>query len=110
MCLRFAGFGFRMEHLAEYPGISSYDLNILHHPSIPGMVMANGKRADLKSLRSANNIMKRAKYAIFNQKAELVLFEFPSRTNTIENTLKSLSAKGIHGYYYYLDENGYQAF
>lgn len=72
--------------------------------------MVNGKRADLKALSSANNIIKRAKYAIINQKAELVLFEFPSRTPSIENTLKSLSVKGIHGYYYYLDENGYQSF
>jgi len=110
MCLRFACFGFRIEHLAEYPGLSSYDINIIHHPVVSGIAIVNGKRAELKSLKSANNILKRAKYAIFNQKAELIMFEFPSRNKAIENTLKTLSAKGLHGYYYYADENGYQSF
>lgn len=39
MCLRYAGFGFRIEHLAEYPGVSSSDVNILHHPSLPGHLL-----------------------------------------------------------------------
>ena len=68
------------------------------------------RRAELKSLKGANNIVKRAKYAIFHQNAELILFAFPSRSKPIENTLKVLSIKGIHGYYYFEDEHGYQSF
>ena len=110
MCLRYAGYGFQIEHLSEFPGIKSPDINILRHPIKDGIAMVNGKRADLKSLAGANNIIKRAKYAVFQQKAELVLFEFPSRNNKIENTLRSLSAIGIHGYYYFKDESEYQSY
>lgn len=110
MCLRFASFGFRIEHIAEFPGRSSHDVNILFHPSTKGVAIVNGKRADLKSLVGANNIIKRAKYAIYHQHAELVLFQFPTRRKAIENTLRTLSGKGIHGYYFYADEEKYSSF
>ena len=110
MCLRYASFGFQIEHLSEYPGLSSPDVNIIRHPQKGGVVLVNGQRADLKSLSSANNIVRHAKYAIFKQKAELVLFEFPTRSSAIENTLKNLSNKKIHGYYYFSDEEGYNSF
>lgn len=110
MCLRYAGYGFRIEHLSEFPGKRSHDINIIYHPTTLGVAIVNGKKADLKSLKGANNIIKRAKYAIYRQKAELILFEFPTRSKSIENTLRSLSNIGIHGYYYYSDENEYQSF
>ena len=110
MCLRYAGFGFRIEHLSEFPGKSSPDVNIVHIPHNSGVAIINGKTAELKSLRGANNIIKRAKYSVFRQGAELVLFEFPSRNRVIDNTICSLSNLGIHGYYYYADEVGYQSF
>lgn len=110
MCLRYASYGFQIEHLAEFPGKSTPDVNVVRHPAVQGIVVVNGKRAELKSLKGANNIVKRAKYAIFHQNAELILFAFPSRSKPIENTLKVLSIKGIHGYYYFEDEHGYQSF
>ena len=110
MCMRFGCFGFQIEILDEHPGISSPDVNVVSSP-LSCHIVVNGKKADLKSVSSANNILKKARYAKERQKAELVLFEFTQHAPGIENALKETSEKyGIHGFYYYSDENSYGCF
>jgi hypothetical protein len=107
MCLRFASFGFQIEHLFEVTGISSPDISILRHGPI---FRVNGRSADLKSLSSGNNLVKQAKNAIRKKKADLVLFEFTCHNKRIARELNKLPRLGIHGYYYYTDEDTYYVF
>ena len=95
----FAYFGFQIEHLAEYSGVSSPDVRIAGNSH--GIARVNGKYADLKSTGSSNNIENYAKKAINEQGAELVLFEFTAKNAKIESEITKLSRKGIHGFYYY---------
>lgn len=62
--------------------------------------LLNGKRADLKSLTSWKQICRKGKYAVREQGAEIVLFEFDGMTDEYFNELRKLAAKGIHGKYY----------
>lgn len=87
MCRILAKSGYRIEHLAEIPGISSPDITI------------NGKKADLKYTKSANNIIKYAKHAIQNQGADLVVFQFKEVNQKILGGIKRLRDIGIHGIY-----------
>lgn len=68
-------------------------------------VLFEGRRADLKSLSSPNNIVRHAKDAIGNQGAELVIFEFTKWDYRFESALRNVQEHGIHGYYYVLGEN-----
>ncbi len=106
ICKTFASFGFQIEHLSEIPGISSHDINIIHHPEM-GRVLIKG---ELKSTRSSNNINGYAKHAIFDQGAKCILFEFTAKSKRIINQLNDLSNKGIHGYYYFRGSHEYGSF
>ena len=57
MCLRYASYGFQIEHLAEFPGKSTPDVNVVRHPAVQGIVVVNGKRAELKSLKGFMGII-----------------------------------------------------
>lgn len=83
MCKVFADNGYRIEHLAEKPGISSPD------------VMIDGKKADLKRVANANNIVKYAKKAVEKQGAEVVLFQVDEVSHTMHNEFNKLKKKGI---------------
>jgi len=108
MGMKYASFGFQIEHINELPGVSSPDAYIRRHGN--GAIVVNGQLADFKSTKSANNIVKYAKYAIRNQGAELVMFEFTDHPKGITDRIKSLTHKEIHGYYYYSDQNEFEAF
>ena len=108
MALKYASFGFQIEHRYERPGYSSPDAFLLRHGM--GTFIVNGHLADFKSTKSSNNIVKYGEYAIKKQGAELVLFEFTHRAKGITNGIKALAQKGIHGYYYYDDALEYDAF
>mgnify|MGYP004519988709 CR=1 FL=1 len=110
MCKKFASFGFQIEHLGEIPGTGSADVRLVGHALTRSLVRINGQLADLKSTSSANNIVKYAKKAVRKQGADIVLFEFAARTTHIENTIRDLSARGVHGYYYYVGERKCQKF
>ena len=107
MCRKLVSFGFQLEHLSEIPGVSSPDIALKKHGYL---VRINGKTADLKQLSSANNISRQAKEAIHKKKVNLVIFEFITQTYEIENEIRKLSKKGIHGYYYYSDSTIYSSF
>lgn len=70
-------------------GASNYDITF------------NGIPAELKRLSSHNNIRKEAKSATKDQGAKIVLFNFPTSSPEIHKELNKLSAKGIHGKYYF---------
>lgn len=64
MCCVLADNGYKIEMLQEVAGVPSSD------------ILINGKKADLKATKSANNIEKYGKKAILEQDADLVVFEF----------------------------------
>ena len=88
MCIVLADAGFKVEHLAEIPRISSPDIRI------------NGIPADLKRLSSPNNIRRHAKEAIEKQGAKLVVFQFDDWNDKFAQAIEELKRKGIHGYYF----------
>lgn len=88
MCRAFAARGYQMLLLEEVPRVSSPD------------VLINGVPAELKSLQSAKQIVARAKKAVGQQGAELVLFEFNHFSEGHAHALRWLSGIGIHGLYY----------
>ena len=108
MGLKYASFGFQIEHKYEIPGVSSPDAVIIRHGN--DTLIVDGQLADFKSTKSANNIVNYAEYAIKKQGAQLVMFEFTAHAKGIADKMKTLTSKGIHGYFYYVDENKYGAF
>ena len=89
MCRVLADNGYNIEMLEEKPGVSSSD------------ILINGIKADLKSTRSAANIVKYAKKAVQKQDAELVIFEFENETEEIYKQLQVLKSKDIKCKYYF---------
>ena len=102
MAVKYASFGFQIEHLNENPGISSPDIRLRR---IIRSINVNGITADFKCLSSSNKIYIEGKEVKFKKKADLVLFEFTSHFQGITRKIEKLVNKGIHGYYYYTDEN-----
>lgn len=107
MCIKMATFGFQIEHLYEIPGVSSPDISIIKHGAI---VRIQGKTAELKQLSSSNNIYKEGINAKFVKGVDLLVIEFTHEASGILRELGRLSAKGVHGYYYYSDCNTYYSF
>lgn len=92
MCRAFAGAGHRVKMLEEIPRVPSPDVTL------------DGVPAELKSVGSANNIVKYARRAVRVQGAKMVLFEIETRTGVVEQELDKLRRGGINGFYYYRDE------
>ena len=107
MGIKFASFGFQIEHLNEIPGQSSPDASIRRHGTT---IRVNGKTADFKRLTSDNNIYREGKDARYKKKADLVMFEFTGRFGGIQRALYKLSLIGIRGYYYYTGGKRYYSF
>lgn len=63
-------------------------------------ILVDGKKADLKSTSSTNNIVKYGEEAINKQKADIVIFRFNDINLKVRTELNKLAEKGIHGYYY----------
>ena len=62
-------------------------------------ILLDGHKADLKTTKSANNIVKYGKDAINKQKAEIVVFKFDKMDTDKHIALNKLAKQGIHGYY-----------
>ena len=92
MASTYATFGHKVEMVKEVPGISSPDAII------------DGKKVDFKSLASANNIERHAKEAIYKQGADEVWFEFTCKNDKILSEINKIRERGIHGRYYFKDE------
>ncbi|MBQ7735202.1 MAG: hypothetical protein IJT61_04615 [Bacteroidales bacterium] len=90
MCIDLAKRGFKIEHLDDSGW--GYDIHM------------NKTSADLKKLSSANNIRRHAKHAVYDQKAERVVFKFEKMNDSIHKELNKLTEKGIHGCYYVTGE------
>lgn len=88
MCCVLADNGYKIEMLQEVAGVPSSD------------ILINGKKADLKATKSANNIEKYGKKAILEQDADLVVFEFEEITPKIQQEINKLNKRGIHGLYF----------
>lgn len=89
---RLAEKGHRIVFTDEPPGIPMHD------------VLFDGMRADIKSLKSHNNLLREAREAISHQNAEIVLIEFTQRNDKIIEAIKRLTREGIHGKYYFTDD------
>ena len=101
MCLNFAKFGFRIEHVARPSSLDTADVVVRKTPN--GRIYVNGMLADLKSLSSQNNVVQKASYAIHHQGAKIVLFEFTNKDKKakILEKIAECRRKGFHGYYYF---------
>jgi len=88
MSLIFAQNGFKIELLEEIPRISSPDVKI------------NGILADLKRVSGHNNIIKYANRAIYQQGAELILFQFDKMDDVILDAINALKKRNISGMYF----------
>jgi hypothetical protein len=89
MSMVFARNGYKIEMLREVPRVSSPDVTI------------NGLKADLKRVSGHNNLIRHAKHATREQRADVVLFEFEKETEAIKAELIKLKREGISAYYYY---------
>lgn len=92
MCRAFARAGYRVEHQAEQPGISSPD------------ILIDGLKADLKCVSSHNNVVKYARKAIEKQGAECVLFQIDNMTEQMRNELNALKRRNIKVLYFVTGE------
>lgn len=92
MCRAFARAGYRVEHQAEQPGISSPD------------ILIDGLKADLKRVSSHNNVVKYARKAIEKQGAECVLFQIDNMTEQMRNELNALKRRNIKVLYFVTGE------
>ena len=92
-CRVLADNGYQVEHLEEKHGIPSHDINL------------NGTPAELKSVSSANHILRHAKKATQQQGAQAVVLEIEERSEFVEKELDKVRRLGIKGYYYYKGEN-----
>ena len=87
MCNVLAGIGYRIEMLEEVSGKSSPD------------IMINGIKSDLKSTKGDGNIVKYGKKAIYEQDADIVVFEFEKMNFEIHQEINKLRNMNIHGMY-----------
>lgn len=92
MCRVFAKNGYRVEHLAEVPGVSSPD------------VLIDGMPADLKRVSSHNNIVRHAIKAVRKQGAKEVLLQIDNMTDDVRKELSKLKGIGIRAKYFVTGE------
>ena len=107
MCIKLSSFGFQIEHLYELPGVSSPDIALRRHGCY---VRIHGKTAELKQLSSSNKIYREGINARYKKGADLLIIEFTKHTMGILREIGRLTGKGVHGYYYFLNEDTYYAF
>ena len=88
MCLVFAQSGLGIRHYEDEKAGGSYD------------VVCNGQKGDLKRTKGAGNIVRYAKYATREQRAEIVLFEFETWDSEFRKVIDELVRKDLHGFYY----------
>lgn len=88
MCLVFARSGLRINHYEDEKTDGTFD------------VLCNGKKGDLKKTKGSGNIVKYARYAIKEQGAEIVLFEFEEWKAEVRDAISEMVRKNHHGYYY----------
>lgn len=93
MCRVFARGGYRIEHKAETPGVSSPDVTI------------DGKPADLKRLSSHNNIVRHAVKAVRKQGAKEVLLQIDNMTDDVRRELSKLKKIGIRAKFFVTGED-----
>jgi hypothetical protein len=102
MCYDLAGFGFGVKHIYERNNKADPDINLTR--GMHSIVEINGIKADLKSLRTSNNIRREAKDVFESGKGCFVVFQFEQHDRRIPFEIYKLSKKGWHGLYYYADE------
>lgn len=89
MCRILAEGGYKVEHQAKQPGVSSPD------------VLIDGMPADLKRLSSHNNIVRHARKAVEKQGAKVVLLQLDEDTKKVQEELDKLKRSGIKVYYFF---------
>jgi len=97
MCKMLVNDGHNVRHLSDAGG--GYDIEL------------DGVPYELKSLTSANNIVKEGKNAISKQGAKGVVYEFSEITAKTRQEINKLKEKyDIHGYYFTKGENELHSF
>ena len=106
MSRNYANWGFQIEHLNEPRGEKSPDVRVNR---IGTRLRVNGLPGDLKRLDSVDKVYKRAKEAIIEKKAKIVLFEFTfdKESSNLRGELAKIRKKGWMAYYYFSGENTY---
>ena len=92
-CLVFAQSGLRIKHLEDQKVDGTYD------------ILCNGKKGDLKRTAGCGNIVKYARYAVKEQGAEIVLFEFNEWKPEVRDAVSEIVRKNFHGYYFISGES-----
>ena len=60
----------------------------------------NGVKAELKETKGHSNVVRYGKEAIYEQKAEMVVFNFTQFSSKTQAAIDELTRNGIHGWYY----------
>lgn len=110
MALKYASFGFQIEHLADNKRMGGNpDVRLRRRgPNI----RVNGQLADLKRVVSEKKVYDRGKEAITKNGAKLIMFEFAFQREGRKwrKRLNDLVTNGWHGVYYFSNENQYYTF
>lgn len=69
-------------------------------------ILLDGEKAELKSLKGSNNIVREGKEAINKQGADFVVFKFKNFTEHSKSEINDLVKEKIHGCYYVDGESG----
>lgn len=88
ICMIYAKSGLKIQHYKDEKADGTYD------------VVCNRQKGDLKRTQGSGNIMRYAKYAIREQGAEVILFEFVKWNSDFRKVVDELVRKGYHEYYY----------
>ena len=95
MCKHLADNGHDIVHLDDRKlSDGSYD------------ILLDGEKAELKSLKGSNNIVREGKEAINKQGADFVVFKFKNFTEHSKSEINDLVKEKIHGCYYVDGESG----
>ncbi|MCD8208816.1 MAG: hypothetical protein LUD72_12830, partial [Bacteroidales bacterium] len=92
MAMVFAKGGHKIEMLDENSRKFKYDVKI------------DGAPADMKRIKTTNNIMRAASRAVVKQKARVVLFQFDKDELRVRLDLIKLKHKGYNVLYFFTDE------
>ena len=88
ICLTYARSGLKIMHYEDDKPEGTFD------------VICDGFKGDLKRTKGHGNIVRYARYAVKEQGAEIVLFEFEEWGTKVRDAVSEMIRKKYHGYYF----------
>lgn len=98
MCLEFAQYGLRIQHLEDNKDAGTFD------------TYCDGIPADLKRTKGYGNIEKYTKEAYSKQNARMMLFQFDNWGPDFKKEIYNLKQRNFHGYYIITGKKGLHRF